>query len=294
MFQNSNELASENVEKFLKEFVQQPHPMGSDAQKKLALKYEKTLAEFSLQSHIQKFVAQTPYTENSKIKWHKTEGFNVIGKIERQQKCAIIFAGHYDTKYFSDITFVGANDGGSSTALILELARAAKKKHFPQNSLGNCSLYFVLLDGEESMLPEWNEGKNLFGQQDNLYGSRAFADEYIQRKESGVHIEKNTILLTFILDMVGHKNQILDITAGSQSNAGKKLIEVCSKVKISQKYYLMEDDHIPFLKKKVPVLHIIDWSNIQEWHTAKDTLDILSPDKIANFGNCLIDFLMQK
>ena len=56
----------------------------------------------------------------------------------------------------------------------------------------------------------------------------------------------------------------------------------------------IEDDHVPFLKQGVPLVHIIDWTNLKEWHTAADNAAILSAAKIAEFGNLLVRFFDEK
>ena len=70
----------------------------------------------------------------------------------------IIVAGHYDTKLFKEFTFVGANDGGSSAALLIELARALKPRALPMD------VELLFLDGEEAV-GEWKDS-------DHTYGSR--------------------------------------------------------------------------------------------------------------------------
>lgn len=188
--------------------MQESHPFGSPAQKKIAQDIRDSLVKFGLNTSIEEFTSKTPNTEDTDGKLKNTTGYNVIGFIHGSKKCEIMFGGHYDTKYLAGQQFVGANDGGSSTALLLELARVAKQTHIMK-----CGLYFVFFDGEESLLPNWDDGKNLYGIQDNLYGSRHFAST-----------NKKKFSLIFILDMIGHKNQNLFITQGSNNYYANKFI----------------------------------------------------------------------
>lgn len=292
LFQNFNVFSRKNIEVYLDRFVQEPHSMGSQAQKKLAQDLHDSLVQFGLKASLQKFESQVPnYKRAPQSSFMTATGYNVLGVLPGKANCAVIFGGHYDTKYFKDFRFVGANDGGSSTALLLELARVAKKTTFVQKSLGSCSLYFAFFDGEEAFLPQWNEGVEQLNIQDHLYGSRDFVKKNLHKKESPVLINGQKVQLVVILDMVGHRHQNLFLTSGSYENDAKKLISACKKTKIKQSPLFIEDDHLPFAQFQLNFLHIIDWTNINEWHTSQDNLEIISSTKIAQFGECLIDFL---
>ena len=94
--------------------------------------------------------------------------------------------------------------------------------------------------------------------------------------------------------MIGHKNQDLSITKGSDSEYAKLFTQSAKKIKIKEASFLMEDDHTPFLSLKIPLLHIIDWTNLNEWHTKEDTPEIISYEALANFGETFIQFLSSK
>ncbi len=300
-FENTKNISSKNEEIFLHRFVQEPHPMGSLAQKKLAQDLRESLAKFGLKSSLQQFQSVTPDVEGTNVERTNVEdtkqgltnrtGYNVIGKIQGRGKCSVIFGGHYDTKFFKDQHFIGANDGGSSTALLLELARVLKQSHFTRGSLGSCSLYFVLFDGEEALLNGWNDAEKKYNIQDNLYGSRAFVQKYFKQNNHETFIEDNKVSLVVILDMIGHKHQNLYITQGSNEGYSEKFIAACKKTPITRAPIYIEDDQVPFAKYSVPVLHIIDWTNVGEWHTTKDDLSIISVDNITRLGEDIVRFL---
>ena len=98
----------------------------------------------------------------------------------------LIVSGHYDTKRFTDRTFVGANDGGSSAAFLIELARALKGR---RNRLPIELLFF---DGEEAVI-EWVGN-------DNTYGSRHYVE--VAKRNGSLAGLKALVLL----DMIGDRS----------------------------------------------------------------------------------------
>jgi glutaminyl-peptide cyclotransferase len=256
------------LEKEWKEFTKAPHPMGSARQKEYSRHLHKSLEKSGLKVELHTFAVDKPLLKKKTV-----EGINVIARRKGSENCLLSIGGHYDTKEFSDVVFVGANDGGSSTVLKLELARQLKKNRasFPRGSWGGCDLELFFFDGEEAFLPDWNDGQKLFGVQDNLYGSRRYVAERMQRKPD----------LLLLVDMIGHKNQKLFITQGSNQKAAETMVKVKGGVDISIVPLGIEDDHIPFAQVGVPFVHVIDWTNLAEWHTPKDTLEIVSTSKLS-------------
>src|SRR5690242_12632040 len=88
---------------------------------------------------------------------------NLVATIPGARKERIVFAGHYDTKLYREFRFLGANDGGSSAAFLIELARVLKARR------NACTIEILFLDGEEARLPEWHGT-------DNTYGSRHYVE----------------------------------------------------------------------------------------------------------------------
>lgn len=291
LFQNSQNFSSKNVEMVLQRMTQEPHPMGSSAQKKLAQDLRDSLSQFGLKSYLQKFTALSPNLDEDMKSLKTTTGYNVIAVRQGSERCAVILSGHYDTKFFQNAIFVGANDGGSSTALLLELARVVKHVRFNKQTLGSCSLYFVLFDGEEAFLPNWDDGIQQFKIEDNLYGSRNFVETNLKTKDRNTFLYNQPISLVLVLDMIGHLNQNLFITEGSDSFYTQEFTNLSDGTKISASSLFIEDDHVPFLKKHVPLLHIIDWTNLAQWHTVKDNLKIISYNNITLLGKNIIKFL---
>ena len=306
----------QNLDRAMKRFVRAPHPMGSAEQKKLAAEITSGLSKEGWDAQIVKFKTKIPNVAAQSLGGNdkkaptskEIEGENIVAVSSGSERCMIIIGGHYDTKYFKQFTFVGANDGGSSTAVMQELARVISQirkkevldvkaeKKVTERQTGrflDCSIALAFFDGEEAFLPEWNDGENVLGLQDNLYGSRVFA-ERLEKKFEGTTFKGLPIKAAIVIDMIGHKNQSLFITAGSHPQLSQKLVAQKTVTKIAIQNIAIQDDHLPLAKQGVPFIHIIDWTNIDEWHTARDTLDIISTKNMADFGDLMVRFLMQK
>jgi glutaminyl-peptide cyclotransferase len=296
-----------NLERHMQRFVKAPHPIGSAAQKSLALDIKAGLVKSGWDAQIVKFKTIIPKMSAQRFGGSEKDGAltqeifaeNIVATSRGGERCSVIIGGHYDTKFFRNIHFVGANDGGSSTVVMQELARVITlvKQHEAATvkntgRLLDCTLVLAFFDGEEANLPEWNDGKTILGIEDNLYGSRAFA-EGIERKFEGPVFQNLPVKLALVIDMVGHKNQNLFISAGSNPQLSQKLLSVAGNIVISAVNHLIEDDHIPFLQKGVPVVHVIDWTNLSEWHTQNDNMNIISSKKMQDFGDVLLRFLQQ-
>ena len=159
-FEDAPSFSTENLQKAMGWFTAQPHPMGSKTQSKIAMGLKQTLKQFGLETKELKFNAQIPnYKSNnqdgSEKKINNTLSViarNIISLRKGTADCVVFIGGHYDTKYFKEFKFVGANDGGSSTVLMMELARVLKKTKFNTGSLGSCHIGLLFFDGEESLL----------------------------------------------------------------------------------------------------------------------------------------------
>ena len=299
--EDSRTISVFNLEFFMKRFVQEPHPMGSAAQIELAKDLRFYLQAFGWQSRLQQFKFKGPNLASPRfggsdlLSRPETEvtGQNVLGYLPGPDPCVFLLGGHYDTKHFKEFRFVGANDGGSSTVLKLELARLIPKL-WPKNAgttkgkWGSCGIVLAFFDGEEAILPGWFDGTKVLGLQDNLYGSRAFVESLDGKNRQ--FLNKN-IELAMIIDMIGHKNQKLFITEGSDMQASEQLEGLRASVKLARAPFQIDDDHVPFKNAGIPFVHVIDWTNLAEWHKETDTPAIISYEKIALFGDVLLRFL---
>lgn len=182
----------------------------------------------------------------------------------------LIIAGHYDTKRFGEFTFVGANDGGSSAAFLIELARVLAARNNPHQ------IELLFLDGEEAVI-EW-EGD------DHTYGSRHYVEA--ARKAGTLR----NIRALILVDMIGDRD--LRIKRESQSTPWLTDIIWRAARELKRREFLEEstpinDDHLPFLEAGVPAVDLIDLE-YPWWHTSEDTLDKVSPESMTVVGDVLL------
>ena len=197
---------------------------------------------------------------------------NVIARLPGRRPDVIALAGHYDTKLFKSFRFVGANDGGSSAGLLIELARQLARA--PRDY----TVWIVWFDGEEAF-ETWTAT-------DSLYGSRYLAAELARTGR----LPRALVLV----DMIGDRN--LNIRRESYSTPWLTDILWASAARLGYgKHFLndpmpVEDDHAPFLKAEVPAALLIDF-DFPPWHTADDTLDKISARSLAVVGDVVLDAL---
>ena len=197
---------------------------------------------------------------------------NLVVTFPGARKDRIVIAGHYDTKLFHQFRFVGADDGGSSAAFLIELARALKGRKNP------LTIELVFFDGEEAFNQEWQDP-------DNTYGSRHYVET--ARRDGTLATLKALILVDMVADR--------DLRIRRDSNSTPWLTDaVWSAAKRLQydSYFLPQstpivDDHIPFLKAGVPSVDIIDLE-YEAWHTQSDTLDAVSARSLQIVGDTVL------
>ena len=241
-----------------------PRPAGSTALQKTREYILAELKKAGVESRQQIFIAQTPLGETSMA--------NVIATIPGRRPDRIAIASHFDTKLFRDIRFVGASDGASSTAALLELARVLKGR---QNEF---TIELLFFDGEEAFV-EW--GRN----NDNTYGSRYYVDA--ARKAGTL----KTLRALVLLDMIGDKDLVIrrdssstpwlvDIVWAAAARLGHRGV-------FSNELTAVDDDHMPFIMAGVPAVDIIDL-DYPAWHTADDTIQNVSARSLQIVGDVVL------
>jgi Zn-dependent M28 family amino/carboxypeptidase len=224
------------------------------------------------------FVAQTPA---GPIKMR-----NIIAKFPGAKDGIIVLGSHIDTNYpLRNTSFVGANDGGSSTALLLAIADQLRGKKLP-----GYSVWLAFFDGEES-IPSTTPGDLRWSDPDALYGSRHLAQKW---KQDGTSSKIKALILA---DMIGDKD--LDILRDTSSTPWlEDLIGQAASRLGYQSYFFQEtagmggDDHIPFAQIGVPVADVIDFNygyNNAFHHTTQDTIDKLSPKSLQITGDVFLE-----
>ena len=240
-----------------------PRPPGSAALRSLRTYILAQLKLDGCEVSEDSFTAQTPVGPVPMV--------NIIARFPGKSGRAVVFTGHYDTKKMAGVTFVGADDGGSSTAFLLEMAETLHGMAHPDD------IYLVWFDGEEAF-GEWTET-------DSVYGSRHLAEKWAADNTL------SKIKAFFLVDMIGDKD--LDILPEENSSPELRQLVWSTAQRLGYgKYFLdsggpVDDDHMPFVKMGVKALDLIDFDKTY-WHTPNDTIDKLSAHSFAVVGTVLM------
>jgi glutaminyl-peptide cyclotransferase len=254
-----------------------PRPPESDAYRQSLAYLESALLKTGWKTQRQSFKSVTPigpvnftnllarYAPDSHPDWTTSADF-VIGS-------------HLDTKRYPDKIFVGANDSGSSTGVLVELARV-----LAGHGIAAQGIELVFFDGEEAIL------ENIRGR-DGLYGSKYYAGQLNNRS--------NKPRLAMVLDIVGDINHPLLIGGDTHSTLKAHTLSAANTLGISNWVSPYDgsiiDDHVPLMSRaNLPVLHLIgDFNNMTYWHKDGDTLDKISPKALENTGKLTLQVLHQ-
>jgi glutaminyl-peptide cyclotransferase len=241
-----------------------PRPSGSPAIGQTRKYIKDQLALSGLTAVEQSWDDQTPLD--------KVHMVNLAVTIPGARKERIVIAGHYDTKLYHQFRFVGASDGGSSAAFLIELARVLKSRKNPM------TIELLFLDGEEARMPEW-------GGNDNTYGSRHYVE--LAKRDGSLA----TLKAMLLIDMIGDRD--LDIRRDTNSTPWlTNVIWETARRQNLDDYFIadstrIEDDHLPFLAAGIPSVDIIDL-DFEAWHTAKDNIDAVSARSLQVVGDVVL------
>ena len=243
-----------------------PRPDGSPAIVKLRSYILKELSGRGCEVIEDKFTAKTP---DGPLPME-----NIIARFPGKSGRAIAITGHYDTKKLA--SFVGANDGGSSTGFLLELAAVLQGQ--PRTD----DVYIVFFDGEEA-IRDWSDT-------DSLYGSRHLAEKWTADGTA------RRLKALINIDMIGDKNLKLVWDTSSAASLRTMFWDAADSLGYSASFPrqggAIEDDHIPFINAGVRSLDVIDFeSQGTFWHTPKDTMDKLAAHSFEVVGTVLVRVL---
>lgn len=242
-----------------------PRPPGSAAHERLLAWIERTLV--GTDHGVYRFTAATPAGSIGMA--------DVIARFPGTEPGVIVIGGHYDT-LTGRPDFVGANDGGSSTGMLLALAR-----HFRNHPPRGPGIWLVWFDGEEA-IREWTG-------HDHTYGSRALARLWRSNDTSA------RIRAVLIVDMVGDRR--LDVAFDTAATPWL-MHRICAQAQdigagtAFCRYRLaVGDDDVPFRAAGTPAADIIDFDygpGNAYWHTPQDTVDKLSPASFRVVGSVVL------
>lgn len=269
-----------------------PRPAGSEALENSRKYLEKELSALGWVVRRQTFRTKTP---RGQIEF--TNLLARFGEVSWETPVEGVLCSHYDIKLYDDIAFVGANDGGSSTGLLVELARVLGER--PEAAR---RIELVFFDGEEAFGTNITSG-------DGLYGSKHYAGQWLLKPV------KDRPRWGVLLDMVGDIDlniraavripgqSIRELAAAKEKGApivdmvkveeslqflSRHLLDAAGDldlrdhVGVSSDYII--DDHIPLnVVAGIPTIDLIDF-DFPAWHTPGDTLDKISPKSLAITG----------
>ena len=204
---------------------------------------------------------------------------NVLGRLPGEHKGRLLLLSHFDTKAGIAPDFIGANDGGSSTGLLLALAEWLARQ---PRRLG---IDFAFLDGEECLYS--------YQENDGLHGSRRLAR---QMRQQGAPLRA-----VILLDMIGDQDLRFTVPRNSSSELKLLLLDATMAQACRDRVVLLDhdilDDHQPFLDYGFPAIDLIDFHYGTRpgandiWHTPGDTLDKLSADSLQMVGAVTLEML---
>ena len=250
-----------------------PRPIGSGNHRKVEDYITSHLKGDAVENDT--FTADTP---EGKFPVH-----NIIAKFPGTKDGIIVIASHYDTNYpLRNTSYVGANDGGSSSALLLEFANQLRGK-----TREGYSVWLVWDDAEEGIKPD----SEVAFLDDSLYGIRHLAEKW----EADGTLKKVKAFL--LADMVGDADLNIDRDTNSTPWLEDVVYEAATRLGYQSHFFArtlpgVSDDHIPFVKRGVPSADLIDFNygyNDVFWHTPQDTVDKLSPKSLEIVGGTMLE-----
>lgn len=252
-----------------------PHPPGSEAIRATQSYIRAQLAGFGCAVDADDFHAETPIGSFAMQ--------NIVAKSPGTGPGIILLLTHYDTLRLDG--FVGAEDAGSSTGLMLEMARNLCRAPKRESAV-----WIAFLDGEEAQVVQ--NGVAQWSDTDSVYGSRELA------ARMAVSGELKRIRAVILADMIGQYN--LHIPPEQSSTKWLKDLVWSTAARLGYKQIFLpsettpiSDDHDPFLRRGVPAVDIIDFQDYSQpggpWHTRQDTLDKVSPRSLAIVGHVILE-----
>jgi len=249
-----------------------PRPAGSEALARTRAYIVAELQKAGLKAELDEFDAVTPRGRKKMT--------NIRASRPGTRQGTIALVGHYDTKVFDNMTFVGANDGGSSAAWVLEMARVTKDLRLQS------TLEFVFFDGEEAVV-EWTDD-------DSVYGSKY---DVSRRIKAG---SLNQLKALILVDMIGDKNLAIKKESQSTEWLTTTIWDTAKSLGYTNEFLSssepISDDHIPFLNARIPAVDIIDFDygpGHSYWHQAGDTLDKTSGASLKIVGDVVYSALSE-
>ena len=251
-----------------------PRPPDTQQLAKTRAYITNELKSYGLTVSLDEFNATTPQGQKKMT--------NIVSEIPGESKSLILITSHYDTKFYKDMYFVGANDPAASVATLLEIGRVlGSTKEKPK-----ATYRLVFFDGEEAFCEGWSDCGDSENP-DNTYGSRHYVSQL--RAKNELADAKAMILL----DMMGYKN----LELGRDSMSTRWLQDIIwqtgrelgfKKVFVDREEGVGGDDHEPFIRAGIDAVDLIQLQSYPHWHKADDTADKISAQSMKIVGDTIL------
>jgi glutaminyl-peptide cyclotransferase len=256
-----------------------PRPPGSPELEKTRAYIAGQLKSFGLTVTFDEFTAKTPQGEKKMA--------NITAELPGETKTTILIGSHYETKFYKDMQFVGANDPAASVGTLIEIGRViGSLRDKPK-----VRVKLVFFDGEEAFCEGWSDcGKA--GNPDNTYGSR----HYVSQLKATNELENTYALI--LLDMIGYKK----LELGRDPTSTRWLQDIIwetgrelghGKIFLDREESVGGDDHEPFIQAGVDAVDIIQLTGYPHWHRADDTIDKISAQSMKIVGDTVLASLLK-
>ncbi|XP_034247544.1 glutaminyl-peptide cyclotransferase-like [Thrips palmi] len=225
---------------------------------------------------------------------------NIIARVNPSAKQVLVLSCHYDSKYFTNIEFLGATDSAVPCAMLINLAHALQNE-LPALKATDVGLELWFFDGEEAFV-RW-------GPNDSIYGSRYLATKMEKENTLG------KIKLFVLLDLLGTPGPYFYSYSRATEGAyrtlasGEKFLAASRHLKAvgsnngfrgrrlsyfqdNSVSHAVEDDHTPFLQRGVPVLHIIPHKFPDVWHTKNDNWNAIDRPTVEDLNKIMRMFVL--
>ena len=265
------EFSGENALRHVQHLVDcGPRPPGSDALERARAYITRQLESFGWHVTRQSFTDDTPIGKITFV--------NLVASFAGSKQAPTFLLGsHYDTKLFEDAEFVGANDGGSSNGLLIEMARVLVQR--PDLA---SKVQLVFFDGEEAYV-SFTEG-------DGLYGSRYFA------KQLAAESKANQFSGGIVFDMVGDRSLTITLPTDSPAEIARGIFAAAEALDVRKHFTYASgeivDDHTPLNAIGIPTIDLIDF-DFAAWHTPDDTMDKISAESLDIVGSVAARYLAE-
>lgn len=269
-----------------------PRTVGSTGHKKVREHIKRDMAKSGWNVEESSFLDQTPHGDK--------QFTNVIATLDTNAPRRLVIACHYDSK-IEPVGFLGATDSAVPCAMMLNMAQTMKEElKLLKSREPELTLQFLFFDGEEAF-QRWTST-------DSIYGSRNLAatwenQVYTREGVSGNYNDRIDMFL--LLDLIGAREMTFSKLETSTGDWYDNLVRI--EKQLQQKKIIrgpsifnanflpagIEDDHIPFKRKGVPILHLIAYPFPREWHKIGDNRKSLDFARIANLNKILRVFVAE-